>query len=640
MALSFLGSSLIVNGTTHAAISDNSRLAYGNAGAFCNGSTGVIGMVWLSNQPDYYSETVTVGETDTAVGVSVRGAANVCIGAYSSYKIPAHVYAEGVSSMNGNLWVSGNRFYRGTFNGGGSYEWTTPGDRLSASLNVSGVAPCSASGGSGVSTGMVEVGIRRYLGVYMANGEMYGNGWGDEYINVNVRRTCPTSNFQLDPAISVSPAVGEANTPITVSPGINNSGATPSTSAQWWIRRVTVSPTGSISGATTNGQSAASYFGGTQIANGTNVFARGPTSLAASVAGETLGDLPVGTRVCYTLSVAPFRHDNSGIRHGTPACVTVSKRLKVQVTGGDLIVGRNSVSNTAPVGGSRVVTGSPSFSGGNYYGSWAEYGIVPSGTILGMASGSGYAGGNPNGDSLCKVSALSFVNRTGTTCSPSLVGRYALSTTAPDVAARFRTNSTTPALPSTTVDITGQSLAGLYRTTASSVSIRSSGQIPAGRSLIINAPNTDVTISSNIAYASGSLSAVDRIPQVVIIARSISIANTTFNGQPLTNVDAWLIAVGSGNAGYISTCASVAPGSPTNATLNANTCNNKLTVNGPIVANKLYLYRTAGAGTGSNSGDPAEVFNLRADAYIWGTAYSAGTGRIPTVSTKELPPRF
>ena len=74
--------------------------------------------------------------------------------------------------------------------------------------------------------------------------------------------------------------------------------------------------------------------------------------------------------------------------------------------------------------------------------------------------------------------------------------------------------------------------------------------------------------------------------------------------------------------------------------LDAGRCDDRLTVNGPIAARQLLLYRTAGAGTGSASGQPAEVFNLRPDAYLWATYYSSTAGRIQTVSTQELPPRF
>jgi hypothetical protein len=65
-----------------------------------------------------------------------------------------------------------------------------------------------------------------------------------------------------------------------------------------------------------------------------------------------------------------------------------------------------------------------------------------------------------------------------------------------------------------------------------------------------------------------------------------------------------------------------------------------LTVNGPVIANRLLMYRTYGAEAGQRSGDPAEVFNLRPDAYLWASGQQSGSGKIRTVQTTELPPRF
>ena len=63
-------------------------------------------------------------------------------------------------------------------------------------------------------------------------------------------------------------------------------------------------------------------------------------------------------------------------------------------------------------------------------------------------------------------------------------------------------------------------------------------------------------------------------------------------------------------------------------------------MNGPVITDRLLLYRTAGAGTGAAAGDPAEVFNLRPDAYLWATALQNETARVKTVEFKELPPRY
>jgi len=52
------------------------------------------------------------------------------------------------------------------------------------------------------------------------------------------------------------------------------------------------------------------------------------------------------------------------------------------------------------------------------------------------------------------------------------------------------------------------------------------------------------------------------------------------------------------------------------------------------------LQRTFGSGSGAATGNPAEVFNLRPDAYLWGVFQAAGSGRLQTVYETELPPRY
>ena len=58
------------------------------------------------------------------------------------------------------------------------------------------------------------------------------------------------------------------------------------------------------------------------------------------------------------------------------------------------------------------------------------------------------------------------------------------------------------------------------------------------------------------------------------------------------------------------------------------------------MAKQLWLRRTAGSGTDLASGDPAEVFNLRPDAYLWAATRATGSGRVQTMYTTELPPRL
>jgi hypothetical protein len=150
--------------------------------------------------------------------------------------------------------------------------------------------------------------------------------------------------------------------------------------------------------------------------------------------------------------------------------------------------------------------------------------------------------------------------------------------------------------------------------------------------VVINAPDATVTITGDIRYTTAGLTRVTDIPQVVVIASNIIISDA------VQNIDAWLVAVGTGADGAVNTCG--AGGVTQTSNLVYTQCANRLTVNGPVMANHLVLRRTGGSGAGADSGKPAEVFNLRADVYMWATTLNQQSGRISTAAIKELPPRY
>jgi len=444
-------------------------------------------------------------------------------------------------------------------------------------------------------------------------------------------------NFELTPTISASPQIADSGAPVTVRPVVTNSGSTASTGARWELSRFNLDPTDGVPGAGTNGTAPVSHYGNGAItidsANNT-VF---PVGVSRPGDGtRILPDVPVGTRVCFALSVRPVSQSNGNWRHSPPFCITISKKPKVQVLGGDLIIGRDSASNEGRE--SNVDTSVSTPSSGGYYGSWTEYAIVPSGTVRGMASGSAYVGGAPT-NVLCSLSLLTFTNGGDPGCVEANIGNYTHTSTSPNVAGRFPISATTPRITDPGVTLSGMS--GLFTTARGALTVTGGADIGAsdpGQWIVINAKDTDITITGDINYSDTDLTDVEEIPQVVLIAKNIIIADN------VQNVDAWLIAVGAqdevgtNHQGNINTCGA---GSVTTSTLpHAGQCGLKLTINGPVSANHLYLRRTAGADPGTGSGNPAEVFNLRADSYIWASSYSPGTGRLPTVKVTELPPRF
>ena len=267
------------------------------------------------------------------------------------------------------------------------------------------------------------------------------------------------------------------------------------------------------------------------------------------------------------------------------------------------------------------------------YGSWTEYGMAPAGTVTGMASAAGFANGALNG-ALCPSKSLLTFSNIGATpvnsaCNESVLGGYAVASASPfaAISTRFTPSAGVPVL-SGTVDIASLQSDRVYQAN-SNITLTSTGNIPKGKWVVIKALNNNVTINSNITYTNEALNRVSELPQVVIMANNITI------NRGVSRVDSWLLAQGTGTNGALKTC------DVTNQSdLTSRICETRLRINGPVIANRLLLYRTGGAEPGNQSGVPAEIFNIRPDAYLWATEFASSTGRLPTVSTKELPPRF
>jgi len=154
----------------------------------------------------------------------------------------------------------------------------------------------------------------------------------------------------------------------------------------------------------------------------------------------------------------------------------------------------------------------------------------------------------------------------------------------------------------------------------------------------------NILVNGNIIN-NGSWSNIEDMGQYIIMAPNIVISPS------VTRIDAWLVAVNPNNPaemGAVDTCeggsnsvrqhgadacnaGGAIPGGPGNA---------GLVINGPVFASSMVTMRTAGAGSGNASIDPAEIFNLRADTFLWAWAQSEQSGAIVTTFTRELAPRF
>ncbi len=445
-------------------------------------------------------------------------------------------------------------------------------------------------------------------------------------------------NYSLAPRVdSVSPNEIEAGSKMTVTTSVDNVGEVPSQPTQWEITQINVLPgqlaphendgPSTISGEapcqSNGGASAGNYFrnGVATCKNadkGSGVFNVGSPSgnLQPILNGYDIGDVPVGTRVCFALSVQPRSNSDGRWGHSRPICTTVGKKPKLQVWGGDVTVrGRIETSTTRKdVGGEKT------------FGSWVEYGAFALGAVDKFSSGSGL--NNQADNSQVVWSKLTFAN-IDNAGSPAF-GFYSTPAgfrAVPNVADYFKAISNKQTIAGGSVDVGSLTFATggpvtVYTPSDPSGNLTiTGGNIPPGRSVVIVASGT-VTIAGKITYSDADLGSASAIPQVVIISKDIHIQ------ENVSQVDSWLIATGA-----IDTCYGV-------GTLTSGKCGTLLEVNGPVITGRLILNRTAGSGTGATSGDPAERFNLRPDAYLWALLQARGSNKAQTVYIKELPPRF
>lgn len=632
---------LIMIQSASADMSTNTRLHNGNAENYCYAGDNAPGyyakgMVWLSNQDDYYSEDVRVNTDDNDVRISIRGAVNACRTTWSGDR---DIFAMEVTTA----WLSGlsgNTLYRGRMPAAGNFRWTSEGGRLFGTLDISRVARCSSehyATGRASETITIEITRRQQQRDIWGNVTFDSFTYGTERVPVNVSRTCPQYDYSLTPSIdniTDGAVIEDPNPSLPVAGSIRNNGPSDSRpDISYQITKLRYGPGDAVpeksGGTRTSGSDPCTFFTGElncdPVTDGTatGVYPIFPRNDVVNRSGTTsVTDYAVGTRICFAMSVNKNTHSSDDWRHSDLFCYVYGKNPKVNIIGGDLYVGRVLAGITAPVS-TRVITENSTNATGTY-GSWVEYAIAPTGTVRNTASGSAYVGGAPVNTSL-----LTFVNtgNTSATCGTSS-GCYQHNASMPDLAARFRTTSATPTVGSGSLSTRPS---GVYRTTGN-IDIAASN-LGAGRSVIINAGSSNVTISGNIDYASGPFTSASQIPQLVIIANNITIR------EGVERVNAWLIAPGTRSGttvtgGVIRTC-DVAAGSITSGI-----CNRLLTVNGPVIANRLIMLRSGGSEPGNRRGEPAEVFNFRPDAYIWAMRQSEVGGRVTTVSTKELPPRY
>lgn len=547
------------------------------------------GTIWFGNTGDYYeAEVNNVSHDATSVTVYIRGSAYGCYSTLTSRIYAIHITPAGTNAAR-LTGLGGTVLDRGGFASGTYQNWTTQGNQISAMLDVTGIAEL-APGQTTPAVETITVGLYRCFSTDGVNVAASATPCGIQEVPVTVSRNPAPQPWDIIGHTDVSPGVLSPSQTATFTHTLTKTGAgTPST-LSWQIHRT-------IDGVSESTN--ASPDTGNQTTYGTP---KTSTYLAT--------DADVGKVICEYITWTPRSSSDANGGATTPVCVRVVGTAQVQVWGNDLRVGGRLAADPTDTSNAKIQAAGlvRNDSEGRYYGSWAEYGILAPGAVTGVASGSGLNGTTSNLPS--QWSKLTFANAatdprcaTGTGCFAHGTDMGAL----PDVAT---------AVTNGAFDGVSESPAGTIGTTTDYTGAhiwRSSGTI---------------AITGNITADPGPYANERNIPQRIIIADRINI-------QPnVTRIDAWLIATGTN--GVINTCANVA-----DAQLRLSTCNERLVINGPVIAKSLLMRRTAGADTvPSATSAPAERFNLSASTYLWAYDRSQRTGSLRTTYVREVGVRY
>ena len=341
-------------------------------------------------------------------------------------------------------------------------------------------------------------------------------------------------------------------------------------------------------------------------------------------------ELPVGTKICFGLSIDPWINcgsdpNNPGCkdskghgvdgnwRHSAPKCYVVSKKPCF------------SVENSLVATDGRISTGINR----RLAGSWTEYSATALGTI---SPWFGTNAATAQGTVLDRERwhHLSFANY-----EPQTHQGYG----------RFR--STTVTRPAVSPGRVFTQLAKSEGNTRpfnyahTKAQYHGSNQTIAGKLSGIHVYDGKTTITDNvIASADNNTGVLAGLKQAVIVVNGDLVINSN-----VTRVEAWLIVQGTlytSDRPVTESTLSKDNGIDTN-----NADDKQLFVKGPIHARRIKLRRTHGAGIKRQAGrttdqltQPAERFTDNPDTYVWAYHNSIDNGRIQTVYMREVAPRY
>lgn len=338
-------------------------------------------------------------------------------------------------------------------------------------------------------------------------------------------------------------------------------------------------------------------------------------------------DLTPGQKYCTALAISPA-DSGSGLNSNSFnsnwvvsnfSCANVAKKPTMQVHGGSVFskAGINTSKSSLPNSSDETKR--------DFFGSWGDFALISYGDIngnnAGMASGAALSEGKLGASLICTHSPLTIANSICNLSSNAItLGRanVSTSTTPEDFYSAFKRlfiadNTTTDSFSD------------------SKVATSSGGHIDADVTTIYySTSGASITIKDDLTVSNGSYNSVSDIPQILILSDGdVNI------DEGVETIDAWIIAKGT-----VNTCSGFNP-SDKNLAPSADDCNDELTINGPVVSNKLILPRTYGADPSNDTmSDPAELIDYLPSTILWAYNQSKNNNAPQTVYLKELAPRY
>jgi len=434
--------------------------------------------------------------------------------------------------------------------------------------------------------------------------------WAYAYIDPVAKTfTIGGSSYELTPHATALPNTLSLNQSATFVYSVENNRSSSNATA-WSMRSVVIAPGTALPndyliGFDGSARTCASYYNRPGVTCDENPPEAGSTGTGTfpgtSIGNQTIPQsYPPGTRICRSLTVDSYNQDSpSNPRTSALSCATIGVVPSLQVWGNDVRVGSGFVTGDDENSSIRAYL---TLKDGNYRGSWGEYGVLAPAAITNFASGSGLntalTTSNPADWSKLTFANTSLAGTMGNFASSDALGQI------PDVKT-YLTNAAAKA--------------GLTIKVRNGLTTIDNGYEPNTVYIV----NGDVTIKTDDIRNTSPATGVSSLTQMIIIANNINI------DPGITQIDAWLITPG----GTINTCQ--LNDGVGDQRLSMSVCNQFLKINGPLMADTVLPRRTSGEGS-----NPAEVLNLRGDAYMWARKVSEANGSIHTTYLRELPPRY